>query len=73
MSTRSSRVSTESRFVGNDRVLFGIIFGVLATENLEQAMDRAGGKIGNAGWNAAVSAIETANLLDRIAKRSSNA
>jgi 6,7-dimethyl-8-ribityllumazine synthase len=64
-----------SRGLGQAAVETGvpIIFGVLATENLEQAMDRAGGKMGNAGWNAAVSAIETANLLDRIAKRSSNA
>jgi 6,7-dimethyl-8-ribityllumazine synthase len=45
-----------------------VIFGVLATENLEQALDRAGGKSGNAGWNAAVSAIETANLLEQIGK-----
>jgi 6,7-dimethyl-8-ribityllumazine synthase len=41
---------------------------VLATENLEQAFDRAGGKMGNAGWNAAVSAIETANVLERVDK-----
>ena len=47
-----------------------VIFGVLATENLEQALDRAGGKMGNAGWNAAVSAIETANLLEQIGKGS---
>ncbi len=45
-----------------------VIFGVLATENMEQALDRAGGKSGNAGWNAAVSAIETANLLEQIGK-----
>lgn len=47
-----------------------VIFGVLATENMEQALDRAGGKSGNAGWNAAVSAIETANLLEHIGKGS---
>ena len=45
-----------------------VIFGVLTTETLEQALDRAGGKMGNAGWNAAVSAIETASLLEQIAK-----
>jgi 6,7-dimethyl-8-ribityllumazine synthase len=45
-----------------------VIFGVLATENLEQAMERAGGKMGNAGWNAAVSAVETANTLVQIEK-----
>jgi 6,7-dimethyl-8-ribityllumazine synthase len=64
-----------SRGLGQAAVETGVpvIFGVLATETMEQAMDRSGGKMGNAGWNAAVSAIETANLLDRIAKRSSNA
>jgi 6,7-dimethyl-8-ribityllumazine synthase len=49
-----------------------VIFGVLATENMEQALDRAGGKSGNAGWNAAVSAIETANLLEQIGKGTAN-
>lgn len=59
-----------SRGLGQAAVETGIpiIFGVLATENLEQALDRAGGKMGNAGWNAAVSAVETANLLERVAK-----
>jgi 6,7-dimethyl-8-ribityllumazine synthase len=59
-----------SRGLGQAAVETGIpvIFGVLATENLEQALDRAGGKMGNAGWNAAVSAIETANLLVQIEK-----
>ena len=63
-----------SRGLGQAAVETGvpIIFGVLATENMEQALDRAGGKMGNAGWNAAVSAVETANLLERIAKRSAN-
>ena len=61
-----------SRGLGQAAVETGIpvIFGVLATENLEQAMDRAGGKMGNAGWNAAVSAVETANLLVKIEKGS---
>jgi len=59
-----------SRGLGQAAVETGvpIIFGVLATENLEQAFDRAGGKMGNAGWNAAVSAIETASLLEQMAK-----
>ena len=62
-----------SRGLGQAAVETGvpIIFGVLATENLEQALDRAGGKMGNAGWNAAVSAIETASLLERIGKNAS--
>lgn len=42
------------------------IFGVLTTENIEQAIERAGTKAGNKGFEAAVSAIETANLLRSI-------
>ena len=42
------------------------IFGVLTTDTVEQAMDRAGLKMGNAGWNAALAAIATANILARI-------
>jgi 6,7-dimethyl-8-ribityllumazine synthase len=59
-----------SRGLGQAAVETGvpIIFGVLATENMEQALDRAGGKMGNAGWNAAISAIETASLLEQIEK-----
>lgn len=40
-----------------------VIFGVLTTENIEQAIERAGTKAGNKGWEAAVSAIEMANLV----------
>jgi len=40
-----------------------VVFGVLTTETLEQAMDRAGAKGGNKGWDAALSAIETVNLV----------
>ncbi len=40
-----------------------IAFGVLTTDNLQQAMDRAGGKSGNKGCEAAEAAIELANLL----------
>ena len=39
-----------------------IIFGVLTTENLEQAIERAGVKSGNKGFDAAITAIEMANL-----------
>ncbi|SEO27332.1 6,7-dimethyl-8-ribityllumazine synthase [Paenibacillus sophorae] len=42
------------------------IFGVLTTENIEQAVERAGTKAGNKGWDAAVSAIEMANLSKLI-------
>lgn len=40
-----------------------VAFGVLTTDTSEQAADRAGGKGGNKGWDAALSAIETARLL----------
>ncbi|MDQ3538861.1 MAG: 6,7-dimethyl-8-ribityllumazine synthase [Actinomycetota bacterium] len=40
-----------------------VTFGVLTTETAEQAADRAGGKMGNKGWDAALAAIETARLL----------
>ncbi len=39
-----------------------IIFGVLTTDSIEQAVERAGTKAGNKGYEAAVSAIEMANL-----------
>ena len=43
-----------------------VIFGVVTTENIEQAIERAGTKAGNKGYDAAVSAIEMANLLKGI-------
>ena len=43
-----------------------VIFAVLTTDTVEQAINRAGGKSGNAGYNAAVSAIEMTNLLRQI-------
>ncbi len=43
-----------------------IIFGVITTDNLEQAIERAGTKMGNKGFDAAVSALEMANLLKSL-------
>jgi 6,7-dimethyl-8-ribityllumazine synthase len=43
-----------------------IAFGVLTTDTAEQAVDRAGGKAGNKGADAALVAIEMANLLRRL-------
>ena len=40
------------------------IFGVLTTENMEQALNRAGGKAGNMGANTAITAIETARIIE---------
>jgi 6,7-dimethyl-8-ribityllumazine synthase len=43
-----------------------ISFGVLTTDTLEQAIERAGSKSGNKGWDAAVAAIEMANLIKQM-------
>jgi 6,7-dimethyl-8-ribityllumazine synthase len=43
-----------------------VIFGVLTTENIEQAIERAGTKAGNKGYDAALSAIEMVNLINEI-------
>ncbi|MCS6850840.1 MAG: 6,7-dimethyl-8-ribityllumazine synthase [Gemmataceae bacterium] len=43
-----------------------VIFGILTCDNLEQALNRAGGKSGNKGYDAAVAAIEMVNLLGRL-------
>ena len=43
-----------------------IIFGVLTTDSIEQAIERAGTKAGNKGWDSALSAIEMTNLFQRI-------
>jgi 6,7-dimethyl-8-ribityllumazine synthase len=40
-----------------------VAFGVLTTNTLEQAIDRAGAKSGNKGFDAAMTAIEMANLM----------
>jgi len=42
------------------------LFGVLTTDSIEQAIERAGTKSGNKGWDAAVAAIEMANLLKAL-------
>ena len=42
------------------------IFGVLTADNMDQAINRAGGKSGNIGSNAAVAAVETARLIQSI-------
>lgn len=43
-----------------------VIFGVLTCDTLEQAMDRAGGKGGNKGWDAALAAVEMVGLYRRL-------
>ena len=44
------------------------IFGVVTTDNLEQALERAGSKSGNKGWEAALFAIEMADLYQKLGK-----
>ena len=46
-----------------------VAFGVLTTDNLEQAIERAGSKAGNKGWDAALSAIEMANLYREMKEK----
>jgi len=41
-----------------------VIFGILTTDSIEQAIERAGTKAGNKGWGAAVAAVEMANLIE---------
>lgn len=44
------------------------LFGVLTTNNIEEAVERAGTKQGNKGWDAALSAIEMADLIRQMGK-----
>jgi 6,7-dimethyl-8-ribityllumazine synthase len=43
-----------------------VIFGIITTDNLEQAIERAGTKAGNKGWDAAISAMEMIDLFAKI-------
>ena len=43
-----------------------VIFGILTTDTIEQALERAGIKAGNKGWDAALSSIEMVNLLTKL-------
>ena len=46
-----------------------VIFGVVTADTMEQALDRAGGKGGNRGWDAAMAALEMADLLDQLPEK----
>ena len=46
-----------------------VMFGVLTTDSLEQALDRAGGKHGNKGWDAAMGAMQMASVLDQLPEK----
>jgi 6,7-dimethyl-8-ribityllumazine synthase len=43
-----------------------VAFGVLTTDSWDQAVERAGGKLGNKGAEAALSVVETANILKEL-------
>jgi len=61
----SSEVSKGVAAVGMDADI-PVIFGVLTTDNIEQAVERAGAKMGNKGYEAATAAIEMVNLYKSI-------
>ena len=46
-----------------------VAFGVLTTEDMGQALSRAGGKHGNKGWDAAMAAMEMASVLDQLPQK----
>ncbi len=66
-------VNEVTRGIGQSAQETGVphAFGVLTCENLEQAIDRAGLKMGNKGFEAALAAVEMANLKKAVAGRSS--
>jgi len=63
----SSEMSKGIAKVGLDAGI-PVIFGVVTTDTIEQAIERAGTKAGNKGWDAAISAIEMAQLMMEIEK-----
>jgi len=62
----SAEVSKGIANVGLDTEV-PIAFGVLTTDTIEQAIERAGSKAGNKGWDAAMTAIEMVDVLRKIA------
>jgi 6,7-dimethyl-8-ribityllumazine synthase len=63
----SSEVSKGIALVGLESGV-PVIFGVVTTDTLEQAIERAGTKAGNKGWAAAIAAMEMANLVESVEK-----
>ncbi len=61
----ASEVAKGVALVGLE-VAVPVTFGVLTTDTIEQAIERAGTKAGNKGWDAAITAIEMANLFSQI-------
>jgi len=63
----ASEVTKGIAFLSLEREI-PVSFGVLVTETIEQAIERAGTKVGNKGFDAAMSAIEMANLMKEMGK-----
>ena len=61
----SAEVSKGVAMVGMESEI-PVIFGVITTDTIEQAIERAGTKAGNKGWSAAIAAVEMANLFELI-------
>jgi 6,7-dimethyl-8-ribityllumazine synthase len=61
----SAEVSKGVAMVGLEGDL-PVIFGIITTDTIEQAIERAGTKAGNKGWSAAMAAVEMANLMDVV-------
>jgi 6,7-dimethyl-8-ribityllumazine synthase len=61
----SAEVSKGVAQVGLDAGM-PVIFGVVTTDTIEQAIERAGTKAGNKGWDSAIAAIEMANLMEVV-------
>ena len=59
-----------SRF--NEFITSKLLFGVLTTENIEQAIERAGTKAGNKGYDCAAGAIEMVNLIHELRQRTAD-
>ena len=47
-----------------------VLFGILTTDTIEQAIERAGSKSGNKGWSAAMAAVEMVNLMETVSQSS---
>ncbi|MCP4688888.1 MAG: 6,7-dimethyl-8-ribityllumazine synthase [Desulfobacterales bacterium] len=61
----SAEVSKGVAMVGMDADV-PVIFGIITTDTIEQAIERAGTKAGNKGWSAAMAGIEMANLIEVV-------
>ena len=63
----SAEVSKGIALVGLESEI-PVIFGIVTTDTIEQAIERAGSKSGNKGYSAAISAIEMANLVEALGR-----